>query len=108
MLSTSWLKELLESMKRCTGCHEILHKTALNAIQSIFNPLLNDIILNKTRLKAFADDKLIVAVMMISLCDRVINTVGKGENAGDEHYLLFPQRVPKPFSNAAGSIFSFS
>ena len=32
-----WLKELQESMDRCTGCHditEILLKTALNTIQS--------------------------------------------------------------------------
>ena len=33
-----WLKELLESMDRCTGCRdktEILLKTALNTIQSV-------------------------------------------------------------------------
>ena len=31
-----------------------------------------------------------VAVMMISLYDRVENMVGKGENAGYQHFLLFP------------------
>ena len=43
-----WLKELEESMDRCTGCSnitEILLKRMLNTIQSI----------NKTKLKAFAD-----------------------------------------------------
>ena len=44
-----------------------------------------------TKLKAFADDKLNVAKMTISLFDRVENTVGKGENAGYRHFLLFPQ-----------------
>ena len=34
--------------------------------------------------------------MMISLFDRVENTVGKGENAGYQHFLLFPQYFPKP------------
>ena len=33
---------------------------------------------------------------MISLFDRVENTVGKGENAGYQHFLLCPQCFPKP------------
>ena len=36
--------------------------------------------------------------MTISLCDRVGNTVGKEENAGYQHFLLFPQFFPKPSS----------
>ena len=31
-----------------------------------------------------------------SLFDRVDNTEGKGENAGYQHFLLFPQCFPKP------------
>ena len=34
--------------------------------------------------------------MTISLYDRVENTVGKGENAGYQHFLLFPQCFPNP------------
>ena len=49
-----------------------------------------------TKLKAFADNKLDVAKMKISLFDRVENTVGKGENAGYQHFLLFPQCFSKP------------
>ena len=49
-----------------------------------FNPLPNGKILNVTKFKPFADHKLTVANMMISLFDRVENTVGKG------HFLLFP------------------
>ena len=42
-----------------------------------------------TELKAFGDDQLNV--------DRAENTV-KGENAGFQHFLLFPQCFPKPSS----------
>ena len=35
---------------------------------------------------------------MISFLDRVENTVGKGEKAGYQHFLLFPQCFPKPSS----------
>ena len=43
-----------------------------------------------TKLKAFADDKLNVTTIMISLYDRVENTVWKGENAGYQYFLFFP------------------
>ena len=36
--------------------------------------------------------------MMISLYDWLENTVGKGENAGYQHFLLFPYCFPKPSS----------
>ena len=49
------------------------------------------------KLKAFADVKLIVA-KMISLFEREENIMGKGENAGDQHFLLFPQCFPNPSS----------
>ena len=32
---------------------------------------------------------------MISLFDRVENTLGKGENAGYQHFLVFPHCFPK-------------
>ena len=50
----------------------------------------NDKVLDRTKLKAFTDIRLKVAKMTISLFDRVGNTVGKGENAGYQHFLLFP------------------
>ena len=61
-----------------------------------FNSLTNDKILDMNELKAFADDKLNVDKMTISLYGRVENTVGKGGNAGYQHFLLFPQCFPKP------------
>ena len=51
-------------------------------------------ILAFSKLKAFADDKTGV-VKMISLLDRVKNTVGKGENDGYQHFLLCPHCFPK-------------
>ena len=33
--------------------------------------------------------------MMISVFDRVENILGKGENAGYQHFLLFPQCFQK-------------
>ena len=51
--------------------------------------------LDMTKLKVFADDKINVAKMMISVFARVENIVGKGENAGYQHFLLFPQCFQK-------------
>ena len=44
--------------------------------------LPNGKILDWSQFKAFADNKIIVAQMMISVYNRVENVVGKGENAG--------------------------
>ena len=44
-----------------------------------------------SKLKAFADNKINVTQMIISVFDRVKNIEGKGENAGYHHFLLFPQ-----------------
>ena len=49
-----------------------------------------------SKLKGFEDDKLNVVQMMISVCDRLENIVGKGENAGYQHFLLFPKCFQKP------------
>ena len=47
----------------------------------------------------FAHNKLNIAKMMIiSLYDRLQNIVGNRENAGYQHFLLFPQCFPKPSS----------
>ena len=59
-------------------------------------PLPNDKILDLTKLKAFTDYKLNVARMMISLLDTVGSTLGKGENAGYQQFLVFLQCFPKP------------
>ena len=63
---------------------------------SSFNPLPNDKLLDWFKLKAFADDNLKVIKLMIYVLDRVENIVGKGENAGYQHFLLFPRCFQKP------------
>ena len=54
--------------------------------------------LDRTKLKPFAEEKLNIINIIISLLHTVENTVGKGENAGYQHFLLFPQCFPKPSS----------
>ena len=58
--------------------------------KSLFNSVPNDKIFALTKLKAFADDISNVAKLMTSVCDRLRNIVGKGENAGDQYFLFFP------------------
>ena len=50
------------------------------------NTLPNDKLLDWSKLKAFADNKIKVLKMMI-----FENIVGKGENAGYQHFLFIPQ-----------------
>ena len=53
----------------------------------VLNSLPYKKILDWLKLKAFADDKLNIAKMVISPCDRGENIVGKG----DRHFPLFLQ-----------------
>ena len=65
------------------------------------NSLPNIKILDWSNLKAFADNKIKLAKMMIFfffVFDRVENIVGKGENAGNQHFLLSPQCFQKLFT----------
>ena len=59
-----------------------------------------------TKLKAFVNDKLNISKMTSCLCDRVENTVGKEENAGYQHFLLFPQFFSKAFPHCFPKPFS--
>ena len=52
---------------------------------------------NWTELKVFADDKSHVGKMIVSLYDGVENNVRKGENAGNQHFLLFPLCFAKSY-----------
>ena len=60
----------------------------------IINPLPNDKFLH-LKLKAIADDKMKELKRILFVFDRVENIVGKGENAGYQHFLLFPQCFQK-------------
>ena len=64
-----------------------------------FNPLPNDEISDLSKLTEFAGYRMNDAKMMIYVFDRVGNIMGKGENAGYQHYLFFQQCFQKPFSS---------
>ena len=55
------------------------------------NSLPYDKFLDWSKLKRFADDKINVTENLIFVLGQVENIVGKGENAGYQHFLLFPQ-----------------
>ena len=55
----------------------------------------NDKFLDLSKFKAFADDNLNVYQKLKFALGRVENIVGKGENAGYQHFLLFPQCFQK-------------
>ena len=59
------------------------------------NSLPNDNFLDWSKLKAFADTNLSFAEKLKFVLERVENIVGKGENAGYQHFLLFPQCFQK-------------
>ena len=48
-----------------------------------------------SNLKAFADNKIDVTEKLKSVLGRVENVVGKGENVGYQHFLLFQQCFSK-------------
>ena len=59
--------------------------------------LQNDKNLASTKLKAFADDKFIVAIMMISVFDRVENIVEKTRKCWIPAFSPFPTMFSKGF-----------
>ena len=61
------------------------------------NPLPNNKIFDCSKLKAFPDDKLNLAEKLKFVFGRIENIMGKGENAGYQHFLLFLQCLPKAF-----------
>ena len=63
-------------------------------VKKKIKPLPRKKIVEVTKLKASADDKLNVKIT-IYFFDRKENTVGKGENAGYQHFFLCPHSFPK-------------
>ena len=68
-----------------------LCKFQSKTVSDWLNPLPNDKSRARTKLKALADNKFNVVKRLISLTDRVENIVGKRENAGYQHFILFLQ-----------------
>ena len=64
----------------------------------MINSLPNDNILDLSKFTAFADDKRVLTQKSQFVLGRVEDIVGKGENAGYQHFLFFPQCFQKfPF-----------
>ena len=60
--------------------------------------LPNDKIQDQSKLKAFADNNFNVALVVQFFLDKIENIVGKGENAGYQHFLLSPQCIQRTLS----------
>ena len=67
-------------------CLRPIHHAGVNRLKS----LPRDKILDWSKLKAFADDKIKVTENLKFVLWRVENIVGKGENAGYQRFLFFP------------------
>ena len=65
------------------------------SIQIPFNSLPSDKILDESKFKAFADDKIILTQKSKFVLESVENIAGKGENADYKHFLLFVSRSGK-------------
>ena len=61
----------------------------------LLNSLPNNKILDWSKLKAFANEKINVTEKLKFVLGKVINIVGKGGNAGYQRFLLFPHCFPK-------------
>ena len=83
------------SQKKALKLQFCTFRTDLECLFLLLNPLPNDKNWALTKLKALADDKFNVAKMLIFLFDGVENIVGKVENAGYQHFLLFLQCFQK-------------
>ena len=68
----------------------------------LFHSLPNYNFLEWFKLKAFSDHKIKVAEKMKIVLEGVQNIVGKGENAGYQHFLLFTRCFLK--SSVSGSV----
>ena len=67
----------------------------IKCLDAPFDSLPNNEIVDLSKFKAFADDKIIVTQKLKFALGRVENIVGKRENAGNQHFLLFPQCFQK-------------
>ena len=65
------------------------------------NSLPNDKILDQSKLKAFTDDQINATMKLKFVLGMIENIWGKGENAGYQHFLLFPKCFQKPPSSGS-------
>ena len=68
------------------------------------NSVANDKISDWSKMNALADDKLNDTQINKSVHHRLENIVEKGENAGYQHFLLFPQCFQRTLSFWASTV----
>ena len=84
----------------------IIFSPILPTSLDIFNPLPDDKTLDRSKLKQSADNSFKFDENSIKFSKRVENTVGKGEIARYEQFLLFPQCFQKAcFPGASKGVF---
>ena len=76
-----------------------LDRTEFKEFADDINSSPNYTILDQSKLKAIADDTSKVIQMANFVLDRIENIVGKEENAGYQYFLLFPQCFQKALSS---------
>ena len=76
----------------CYCSHMVVSERATLVLICFLTLYLTTEILDWSKLKAFADDKIKLTKMMIFVIDLVENTVGKGENAFSPFPTMFSKR----------------
>ena len=74
---------------------------SVNVLQYSFNSLPNDKTLAQSKFKVFADGNINVTLKLKFVLRWVENILRKGENAGYQHFLLFPKCFQKPPSSGS-------
>ena len=78
----------------------VIHKCndfgQVQKLSHLFNSLPNNKFLDRSKFKAFADENINVTQILKFVLGWVEKVVGKGENDGYQHFLLFPQCFQKP------------
>ena len=96
-LKTNADNKLLQNCENSSKIHaaDLFETKGDKGVEIILNPLPNDKIFDWSKLKAFADDSINVNKKFQFILERIENIVGKGENAGYQHFLLYPQCFQK-------------
>ena len=76
----------------------------LNICKYVLNSLPNNKIFRLVQVEAFADNKIKVTQKLKFVLGWVEDILGKGENAGNQHFLLFPKCFQKPPSSGSSKV----
>ena len=97
MEEKSFRKTLWKKMKLFKMSNDLFPRCFVRNLypKKSFNSLPNDKISDQPKLKAFTDNKIKAIEKLKFVQGRNENIVGKGENAGFQHFLLFLQCFQK-------------